>query len=193
MEEVEKIRRGRAEPFDLPIRKPVNRGQDTTLVRAAAALLQELPERDLVVTVLVDVRNAQFGFPEEGVVGAFEDLPLFGNRSDDGFKGGTFVDVPECRRLNLVDDQIQTAPDRPSVFYDPRALEMDGPAGVLHAKAVVIDDEAVFVTSANLTEAALDRNIEMGLLVRDAALAASVSSHFRVLIDRSVLRPLPIA
>ena len=82
---------------------------------------------------------------------------------------------------------------RPSVFYDPRALEMDGPAGVLHAKAVVIDDEAVFVTSANLTEAALDRNIEMGLLVRDAALAASVSSHFRVLIDRSVLRPLPIA
>ena len=44
----------------------------------------------------------------------------------------------------------------------------------------------------DLTEAALDRNIEVGLLVRDAALAASVSSHFRGLIDRSVLRPLPI-
>ena len=70
---------------------------------------------------------------------------------------------------------------RPSVFYDPRALELDGPGGVLHAKAVVADDEAVFVTSANLTEAALDRNIELGLLVRDRALAASVSSHFRAL------------
>jgi phosphatidylserine/phosphatidylglycerophosphate/cardiolipin synthase-like enzyme len=80
---------------------------------------------------------------------------------------------------------------RPRVFYDPRSLELDGPTGVLHAKAVVTDDESVFVTSANLTEAALDRNIELGLLVRDRALAASVSSHFQTLIDRSVLSPLP--
>jgi phosphatidylserine/phosphatidylglycerophosphate/cardiolipin synthase-like enzyme len=45
---------------------------------------------------------------------------------------------------------------------------------VLHAKAVVADDEAVFVTSANLTEAAFDRNIELGLLVLDRALALSI-------------------
>jgi phosphatidylserine/phosphatidylglycerophosphate/cardiolipin synthase-like enzyme len=81
---------------------------------------------------------------------------------------------------------------RPSVFYDPRALEMEGPTGVLHAKAVVVDDEAIFVTSANLTEAALDRNIEVGLLLRDRALAANLSSHFRGLIDRGLLRPLPM-
>lgn len=82
---------------------------------------------------------------------------------------------------------------RPRVFYDPRALDPEGPGGVLHAKAVVADEEAVFVTSANLTEAALDRNIELGLLVRDRALALSVSSHFRALIDRELLRPLPAA
>ena len=35
--------------------------------------------------------------------------------------------------------------------------------------------EAVFVTSANLTEATLERNIEVGLLVRDCVLAASES------------------
>ncbi len=81
---------------------------------------------------------------------------------------------------------------RPRVFYDPRALESDGPAGVLHAKAVVTDDENVFITSANLTEAALDRNIEMGLLVSDRALAATVSKHFAVLIDRGLLLPLPM-
>ncbi len=80
---------------------------------------------------------------------------------------------------------------RPSVFYDPRALDPDRPAGVLHAKAVVTDDEAVFVTSANLTDAALERNIELGLLVRDRALAATVSGHFRGLIDRELLAPLP--
>ena len=81
---------------------------------------------------------------------------------------------------------------RPSVHYDPRSLEPDGPSGVLHAKAVVTDEESVFVTSANLTEAALDRNIELGLLVRDRALALSVSSQFRALIDLGLLRPLPV-
>jgi len=54
-----------------------------------------------------------------------------------------------------------------------------------------IDDEAVFITSANLTEAALDSNIELGLLVRDRALAASVSSHFQVLMDQGLLLPMP--
>jgi phosphatidylserine/phosphatidylglycerophosphate/cardiolipin synthase-like enzyme len=82
---------------------------------------------------------------------------------------------------------------RPSIYYDPRALEMDGPAGILHAKALVVDGEAVFVTSANLTEAALDRNIEVGLLVRDQALAASLASHFQGLIDQGLLHPLPRA
>lgn len=81
----------------------------------------------------------------------------------------------------------------PSVYFDPRSLELDGPGSVLHAKAVVTDEEVVFVTSANLTEAALDRNIELGLLVRDRALAASVSSHFQQLIDRGLLSPLPAA
>jgi len=79
---------------------------------------------------------------------------------------------------------------RPAVFYDPRSLA-EGPGGVLHAKAVVSDDEALFVTSANLTEAALDRNIELGLLVRDRTLALTVVTHFRGLIDRNLLHPLP--
>ena len=81
---------------------------------------------------------------------------------------------------------------RPRVYYDPRSLDLDGPAGVLHAKAVVADGEAVFMTSANLTDAAFDRNIELGVLIRDRALAASVTSHFQGLIDREVLRPLPV-
>jgi phosphatidylserine/phosphatidylglycerophosphate/cardiolipin synthase-like enzyme len=80
---------------------------------------------------------------------------------------------------------------RPRIYFDPRALELDGPGAVLHAKAVVVDEEAVFVTSANLTEAALDRNIELGLLIRDRTLAASISSHFQGLIERSLLAPLP--
>ena len=79
---------------------------------------------------------------------------------------------------------------RPRVFYDPRSVN-PGDTGVLHAKAVVVDDEAVFTTSANLTGAALDHNIETGLLVRDRTLAATVTTHFRTLIKQSLLKPLP--
>ena len=80
---------------------------------------------------------------------------------------------------------------RPRVFYDPRSVDPKGGSGVLHAKTVVVDDEAVFVTSANLTAAALDHNIEVGLLVRDRALAANLTTHFTALIERSLLHPLP--
>ncbi len=55
----------------------------------------------------------------------------------------------------------------------------------------MVDDESVFVTSANLTEATLDLNIEIGLLVRDRTLAATMTRHFTMLIERSLLHPLP--
>jgi phosphatidylserine/phosphatidylglycerophosphate/cardiolipin synthase-like enzyme len=80
---------------------------------------------------------------------------------------------------------------RPRVFFDPRSLDLGGPGGVLHAKAVVADGEAVFVTSANLTEAAWDRNIEIGLLVRDRSLAETLVCHFQGLVDKKLLCPLP--
>ena len=62
---------------------------------------------------------------------------------------------------------------------------------MLHAKALVADDESVFITSANLTEAAFDRNIELGLLTRNHVLAASITTHFQGLIDTERLSPLP--
>ncbi len=80
----------------------------------------------------------------------------------------------------------------PDVFYDPRSLDQDA-KGVLHAKAVIADNEAIFITSANLTEAALDWNIEVGVLLRDRTLALTASKHFMALIDQERLMPLPQA
>ena len=80
---------------------------------------------------------------------------------------------------------------RPAVFYDPRSLSLDNIEGVLHAKALVVDDAAAFVTSANLTEAAFDRNLELGVLSHDRTLAAGLSRHFRALVDQGYLVPLP--
>ena len=80
----------------------------------------------------------------------------------------------------------------PDVHYDPRSVDQgDCPGAVLHAKAVVHDNDQVFVTSANFTSNALDRNIEAGLLVRDRSLAQALAAHFQRLIDTSLVVPLP--
>ncbi|MDF1555572.1 MAG: DISARM system phospholipase D-like protein DrmC [Deferrisomatales bacterium] len=77
----------------------------------------------------------------------------------------------------------------PEVYYAPSSVELNGGGGVLHAKSIVVDDERLLVTSANLTDAGFDRNIEAGLLVTDTVLAISVTRHLAGLIDtRSLVR-----
>ncbi len=79
----------------------------------------------------------------------------------------------------------------PEVFYDLRALEIgQGRKACLHAKAVVVDEERVFISSANFTEAAHERNIEAGVLVDDASLATSLQSQFESLLKARDLRAL---
>jgi phosphatidylserine/phosphatidylglycerophosphate/cardiolipin synthase-like enzyme len=82
---------------------------------------------------------------------------------------------------------------KPAIYFDPRSVQPAPSSGILHAKAVVADDEQALVTSANLTEAAFDRNIEIGLLVKDPTLAATISKHFRRLIEIGDLQRLPSA
>lgn len=79
---------------------------------------------------------------------------------------------------------------RPAVFYDPRSVDPEA-RGVLHAKAVVADEERLFITSANFTAAAQDDNIELGLHVRNRSLALGVVRHLQGLIDRGMLAALP--
>lgn len=80
--------------------------------------------------------------------------------------------------------------DRPLVYYDRRSVDLRA-RGKLHAKAVVVDEDRVFVTSANLTFAAWDDNVDLGLLVRDRTVAKGILTHFRRLIDMDYLRQLP--
>ena len=82
----------------------------------------------------------------------------------------------------------------PEMFYDPRSLSASETGrSALHAKCVVVDGQKALVTSANFTEAAQERNIELGLLVKSAAAATQIEQHFRNLIKRNHLRRLPVA
>jgi len=76
----------------------------------------------------------------------------------------------------------------PQVFYDPRSLDLEaGKRACLHAKCVVVDGEAVFISSANFTEAAQERNVEVGLLVRSCRLAGQIVLHFDSLLAGGLL------
>lgn len=61
-------------------------------------------------------------------------------------------------------------------------------SGALHAKAIVADARAAFVTSANLTGHGLGANMELGLLVRGGAIPGRLTSHFDELIAQGTLR-----
>ena len=88
-------------------------------------------------------------------------------------------------------DQIWPGKRLPEMFYDPRSLEMEGAKrAVLHAKAVVVDGRWVLLTSANLTEAAQERNIEAGMVVDDARLAERVVRQFDHFVEGRILRRL---
>ena len=80
----------------------------------------------------------------------------------------------------------------PSIYYDPRSVEVGAEKrSSLHAKAMVIDRRAAFVTSANFTEAAQERNIELGVLLRSELHARRIVEYFQHLIEKRVLSRLP--
>jgi phosphatidylserine/phosphatidylglycerophosphate/cardiolipin synthase-like enzyme len=79
----------------------------------------------------------------------------------------------------------------PELFYDPRSLEMHvDKRASLHAKCVVVDRREIFVSSANFTEAAHERNIEVGLLIHSRTLADRIVRHFEALLAEGALKPV---
>ncbi|MDE0386805.1 MAG: DISARM system phospholipase D-like protein DrmC [Defluviicoccus sp.] len=82
----------------------------------------------------------------------------------------------------------------PRLYYDPRSLDpAERRASSMHAKCVVIDGREALVTSANFTEAAQERNIELGLLVNSQSVADKIEEHFMSLIVNGNLARLPLA
>jgi hypothetical protein len=79
----------------------------------------------------------------------------------------------------------------PEVYFDPRSLAPNAAErSVLHAKCIVADDRRVFVTSANFTEAAHERNIEAGLLLENLTIAQALTRQFESLVHAGVLKRL---
>ena len=92
--------------------------------------------------------------------------------------GGTLdVDLIPRMRASAPTAEIYTWKDRGEPFVD----------GKVHAKVAVVDGVRAFVTSANLTGHALERNMEAGVLINGGPVPKALSEHLQALIDVRVL------
>jgi len=79
----------------------------------------------------------------------------------------------------------------PEVYYDPRSLSPDRTdCAALHAKCIVVDRQAVFVSSDNFTEAAQVNNIELGSTLRSPIISDRICRLFEQLTAAGLLKPV---
>ena len=62
--------------------------------------------------------------------------------------------------------------------------------GRVHAKVAVADGRMCFITSANLTGHAMEKNMEAGVLISGGRIAKLLDEHLRSLVDTKVVCPI---
>lgn len=62
--------------------------------------------------------------------------------------------------------------------------------GRVHAKVAVADGHTCFITSANLTGFAMERNMEAGLLISGGRVPRSLDEHLRALVAMKIVSPV---
>lgn len=104
------------------------------------------------------------------------DVVLDLGSSDDFDDGGAYVEEGVGKFI-----KAWNGTTLPRIFYDPRQLVPKAYVS-MHAKCVVVDTAECLITSANFTDRAHSRNIELGLHVTDRLVAQRIEGHWRRLI-----------
>lgn len=106
--------------------------------------------------------------------------------------GDTTASAALIRRFAERFRHSQWPKDRPlpEVYFDPRSLEAEQQRASLHAKCVVVDGRRVFISSANFTEAAQRRNIEVGVVLDAEPVAWRLTEFFDAMICAQSLIPV---
>lgn len=73
---------------------------------------------------------------------------------------------------------------------EQRPRDAAGRHGSLHVKCAIADDTVALISSANLTEHALNLNMELGVLVHGGDLPGHAATHLRQLIREGMLTPI---
>jgi len=78
----------------------------------------------------------------------------------------------------------RAVPDADLYIWNPteKAVSAGSLTAAVHAKCAVADHRIAFVTSANLTSAAMERNMELGILVRGGTTPDRLHNHLDALV-----------
>ena len=91
--------------------------------------------------------------------------------------GSLSIDPAAMMRARVPAADIYTWKEKPEPFVD----------GKVHAKVAVVDGARAFITSANLTGHALEKNMEAGVLVNGGPVPRTLGDHIQALIDVGVI------
>lgn len=104
------------------------------------------------------------------------------------------VESPDASEGKIAYDTIAAlgaeVKSKAKIFIWPHAkreIGANGKYGALHAKVAVGDDDILYISSANLTEYAMNLNMEMGVLIFGGELPAQARNHFDGLITAGIL------
>jgi phosphatidylserine/phosphatidylglycerophosphate/cardiolipin synthase-like enzyme len=105
------------------------------------------------------------------------------------------VEAPEPSGQKMAYDTIRAlgsdVAQRAAIYVwpsDQRATDAHGNAGVLHAKCAIADGQLLFISSANLTDRAMNLNMELGVLIQSELHAGNVAAQFEQLIAQGILQ-----
>lgn len=91
--------------------------------------------------------------------------------------GSINIDVIGKMRTLVPTAQLYAWRDKADAFFDGR----------VHAKVAVADGSTCFITSANLTRYAMDKNMEAGVLISGGRIPKLLDKHLRSLVDMKIV------
>lgn len=84
--------------------------------------------------------------------------------------------------------KMKSAVPKANIYIWDQSESPKNTIGVVHAKCAVADDCIAFITSANLTTAAMEKNVELGVLIRGGDLPVRLEQHLRSLVVSEILK-----
>ena len=146
--------------------------------RTEQALLQVIngAERSLFVTSFVsyDISGVVKAFNAAVERGVSVTMLLEMSKEDGGSLG-----------FDAIGKMRKAVPGAEIFVWRKKSAEFSG--GSVHAKVAVADDEICFITSANLTGHALEKNMEAGVLIKNTQFVEPLANHLQLLIATAVV------
>ena len=84
--------------------------------------------------------------------------------------------------------KMKSAVPKANIYIWDQSESPKNMIGVVHAKCAVADDCIAFITSANLTTAAMEKNVELGVLISGGDLPVRLDQHLRSLVVSEILK-----